>query len=263
MRVISFEVGEALYVFADFVAKVFLTLVLVNATVEQSQNEKIGEITNIANEIEDRMSNSEALLERMMPPRVLEQIKSGKGTDAEEYDSVTVFFSDITNFTVLSGRTTTKDMLASLNSLWIEYDVIAKRWSIYKVETIGDAYLGVAGCPERSETHAASAINFSIDIIEMVKTFKTATGENIQIRAGLHSGPVTAGVLGELNPHWCLVGDTVNTASRMESTSKPMSIHISEATYKLAANAFRFSDPELMNIKGKGEMTTYWVLGRK
>ena len=85
----------------------------------------------------------------------------------------------------------------------------------------------------------------------------------IQIRIGLNSGPITAGVLGDLNPHWCIVGDTVNTASRMESTSKAMHIHISEATYLLCKNDFNFSEPDVMQIKGKGTMTTYWVQGRK
>ncbi|KAJ3089567.1 Guanylate cyclase soluble subunit beta-2 [Quaeritorhiza haematococci] len=259
---IPYSTAEALFCLADIIAKVFLTLVLANATVEQSQNERVEAMSVIANELEQQMSNSDKLLERMMPAGVLEQIKAGKGTQAEEYASVTVFFSDIANFTVLSSRTSTKDMLASLNKLWLEYDKVAKRWGIYKVETIGDAYLGVAGAPDRVPDHAERAINFSIDIIEMVRTFKTVTDEYIQIRIGLNSGPVTAGVLGDLNPHWCLVGDTVNTASRMESTSKPLMIHISDSTYQLTKGKFRFSEPEEMDVKGKGKMKTYWVLGR-
>ena len=155
-------------------------------------------------------------------------------------------------------------MLGSLNKLWNEYDAIAKKWGMYKVETIGDAYLGVCGCPDRVPDHAARAVNFSIDVIDMVSRFKTTTGEPIQIRVGLNSGPITAGVLGELNPHWCIVGDTVNTASRMESTSKPMNIHMSESTHNLVKNSgFILSEPDILPIKGKGTMTTYWVYGRK
>jgi class 3 adenylate cyclase len=98
----------------------------------------------------------------------------------------------------------------------------------------------------------------------MVKVFKTVDGEALQVRIGLNSGPITAGILGDLNPHWCIVGDTVNTASRMETTSKPMKIHISEATYELIKdNGFIFSDPEIMEIKGKGPMKTYWIYGRE
>ena len=141
-------------------------------------------------------------------------------------------------------------MLNTLNSLWIEYDAIARKWGIYKVETIGDAYLGVAGCPEKVPDHAYRACNFSLDIINMVKTFKTTMGDPIQIRIGLNSGPITAGILGELNPHWCIVGDTVNTASRMESTSKAMMIHISESVYNQVKNKnLVLSEPEVMNVK--------------
>lgn len=263
--VVSFNTGEQMYAIADIFAKVFLTLIVVNSTVEQAQNERVNALSTIAAQMEEELSNSDKLLQRMMPQEVLEQIKSGRATQAQEYESVTVFFSDITNFTVLSSQTSTKDMLATLNALWLEYDAIAKRWGVYKVETIGDAYLGVAGCPEKVPDHAARAINFAIDIMAMVRTFKTAMGSQIQIRIGLNSGPITAGVLGELNPHWCIVGDTVNTASRMESTSKPMMIHISESTHKLAvgSNQFNFSDPDILQVKGKGTMTTYWVNGRK
>ena len=209
-----------LYGFADITAKVILTLIVVNATVESVQNDRVSKLSNIASEMEQELGNTDKLLERMMPAEVIEQLKSGKAPGAEEYDSVTVFFSDITNFTVLSSQTSTKDMLDTLNKLWLEYDQIAKKWGVYKVETIGDAYLGVVGCPKRSPDHAVNGINFAIDIIDMVGKFKTAMGSSIAIRVGLNSGPITAGVLGDLNPHWCIVGDTVNTASRMESTSK-------------------------------------------
>jgi class 3 adenylate cyclase len=201
--------------------------------------------------METELNNSDALLQRMMPPEVIEQIKAGKATEAEEYACVTVFFSDITNFTVLSSQTSTKDMLATLNLLWLEYDKIAKKWGMYKVETIGDAYLGVIGCPERTPDHAEKGVQFAIDIIEMIKTFKTKMGTQIQIRVGLNSGPITAGVLGDMNPHWCIVGDTVNTASRMESTSKPMHIHISESTKELIEKCgkFNISEPDILNVK--------------
>lgn len=240
-----------LYGFSDIIAKVLLTLVLVNATVESSQNEKANILTQIANEMQAELNNSDALLEKMMPADVLEQIKSGKATEAEEYDCVTVFFSDITNFTVLSSQTSTKDMLNTLNKLWLEYDKIAKKWGMYKVETIGDAYLGVAGCPKRRADHAELAVQFAIDIVDMVRTFKTEMGSSINIRVGLNSGPITAGVLGDLNPHWCIVGDTVNTASRMESTSKPMHIHISESTKNLIEKTgkFKISEPDILQIK--------------
>ena len=141
-------------------------------------------------------------------------------------------------------------MLGTLNKLWIEYDAIAKKWGVYKVETIGDAYLAVTGCPEKTSDHAFRATNFAIDIIQMIKSFRTVMGDEIQIRIGLNSGPITAGILGELNPHWCIVGDTVNTASRMESTSKAMAIHISESTYELIKNTnLDISEPHVMQIK--------------
>ena len=262
---VTFFQGEVLYVFSDIIAKVYLTLIMVNSTVDQTQTERVDALSTIASAIQEELSNSDKLLEKMMPAEVIEQIKSGRATKAEDYESVTVFFSDITNFTVLSSQTATKDMLATLNALWLEYDAIAKRYGMYKVETIGDAYLGVVGCPERVQDHAVRAVDFALDIIAMIRTFKTAMGSSIQIRVGLNSGPITAGILGEQNPHWCVVGETVNIASKMESTSKPMHIHINEPTYELARKSgkFDFSEPEVLNVKGKGQLVTYFVNGRK
>ncbi|KAJ3067382.1 hypothetical protein HDU99_003544 [Rhizoclosmatium hyalinum] len=154
-------------------------------------------------------------------------------------------------------------MLASLNNMWVEYDKISKRHGMYKVETIGDAFLGVVGAPDRVPDHAIRATEFSIDIIDMIKGFRLVTGEPIQIRAGLNSGPVTAGILGEANPHWCIVGDTVTLASKMEATSKHMKIHISESTYNLirSCGKFKFSESEPIVVKNT-TINTFFVEGR-
>ncbi|KAJ3249228.1 hypothetical protein HDU78_005368 [Chytriomyces hyalinus] len=262
-NIVSYQVGEILFCLADICSKVFLTLILVNATLEESMNSKAKQMEGIAAEIEAQMVQADKLLEKLMPPSVVEAMKAGKSTGAEEFASVTVFFSDITNFVALSNNHSTKEMLGTLNKLWVEYDVICKRWGMYKVETIGDAFLGVIGAPERIPDHAERATNFAIDVIQMVANFRTDSGEEIVSRVGLNTGPITAGVLGDSNPHWCIVGDAVNTASRMESTSKPMRIHISENTYKaISKKAFLIEGPDAMNIKGKGMMNTYWVNGR-
>ncbi|KAJ1549918.1 hypothetical protein HK405_001923, partial [Cladochytrium tenue] len=144
------------------------------------------------------------------------------------------------------------DMLASLNKMWVEYDAISRRYGMYKVETIGDAFLGVVGAPERVSDHAERAANFSLDIIEMIRSFRTVTNEPIQIRAGLSSGPVTGGILGEANPHWCIVGDTVSIAAKMESTSRVMQVHVSATTYDLLKNnpKFLLTEGDDVNIKG-------------
>ncbi|TPX32683.1 hypothetical protein SmJEL517_g04188 [Synchytrium microbalum] len=264
--IVDFATGEFLYVCCDMIAKVVFSLILINASQESSAAERVGKLSAAAAELETQMDNSDALLEKMMPANVLEQIKNGQGTEAEEFQSVTVFFSDIANFGSLSNKASAKEMINILNALWREYDVVAKKWNVYKVETIGDAYLGVTGCPKRCDGHAVQGVNFAIDLIAMAKAFKAGNlDEGVQIRIGLNSGSVTAGVLGDLNPHWCLVGDTVNTASRMESTSKPLCVHISESTYNLVKHdpTLDISAPDVMNVKGKGVMNTFWVHGRK
>ncbi|KAJ3309967.1 hypothetical protein HDV04_005469 [Boothiomyces sp. JEL0838] len=243
-----------LYCFGDIIAKAFLTLVLVNATIEHAQNETIQQISGIASAMEREMNNTDVVLEKFIPPEVLSNIKEGNFPEAQDYESVTILLSDITNYNVLSARNSTRDVLKTLDALWSKYEEIGKKWGIYKVETIGDAYLGVSGCPTRSENHAENCLNFALDITEMTKEFKTETKEGIQIRIGIHSGPVVAGLMGANNPRWCIVGDSVSTASRIEALSKPMRINISESTYELVKdkNMFEFSGPNSYEVKGKG-----------
>ena len=177
-KIIGYYTSEILFCFADLGnidllgAKVLLTLVLVNSTIEQAHAEKLDNVMNIAGNIRSELSNADKLLHKMMPEEVLKQLKSGNVPNMEEYESVSVFFSDITNFTDISSQSDSKDMIQTLNKLWKEYDIIAGKWGMYKVETIGDAYLGVMGCPQKNSNHAELAVEFSLDIMEMLQNFK-------------------------------------------------------------------------------------------
>ncbi|KAJ3338019.1 Guanylate cyclase 2G [Gonapodya sp. JEL0774] len=267
----SFDTYELGNVSSDMVAKGLTTLVLLNAATELVQREKM-EVVEAANEslnamvdkLDAAIAETDAMLTRLIPEDVVKQLKAGEGTDAREFEEVTVFFSDIVNYAQLQQKMDAKGTMQMLDSLWKQYDVILKKYGIYKVETIGDAFLGVAGCPKENPRNAEMAVDFAIDVLDMLKDFKTETGDRIMSRVGLNTGPVIAGLLGDLNPHYCIVGDTVNTASRMESTSKAGRIHITESTYLAVKdlNKFIFSGPEVMDIKGKGVMRTYWVEGR-
>ncbi|KAI8804907.1 nucleotide cyclase [Cladochytrium replicatum] len=265
-EIVTYEVGEVMFCINDMFAKPILTLILVEANVEEATNERIELISEISSNMENQMAESlpDKLLAKLLPPSLVNQLKTGKSTGAEEFASVTVFFSDIPNFPAIAAESTVANQLKTLDNLWKEYAALAQKWGVVQVETIGDVFLAVCGAPDRVADHAVRMVNFALDIVEMVPTFRTVEGLDVQVKIGLNSGPITAGILGESNPHWCIVGDTVNTASRMESTSKPFQIHISESTYALIKNKrFKINGPETMNIKGKGQMSTYWVVGRE
>ena len=160
--------------------------------------------------------------------------------------------------------------MSMLNQLYIEFDKLVEKHNVYKVETIGDAYMVLGGAPNRcSDTEAAEKVAlFALDAMEKVRTWRPKEGNAIQIRAGLASGPVVAGVVGNAMPRYCLFGDTVNFASRMESTSATMKIQCAELTYHLLMNAphFTFECEERregnvrgIEIKGKGRLVTYWI----
>ncbi|KAI8622175.1 nucleotide cyclase [Chytriomyces sp. MP71] len=237
----KFETGEAHIAIGEFIAKIVLMLVIVNDSIEESQTEKVNQLKELTTSLDEQVTATNRLLTKLVPANILEQLKNGKTPGVEEFTSVTVFFSDVCDFKKLSKRISTKDMLTSLKNLWTEYDKIAKKHGVHKVEIIGDAFLGIVGAPERVSDHAERACNFSLDIIRMVKDFRLVSGEAIEIRVGLSSGPVTAGILGEGSPHWCIIGDTVVIASKMEASSKNMKIQMAESTYNLVKNNKKFT----------------------
>ncbi|XP_053087241.1 atrial natriuretic peptide receptor 1 [Pangasianodon hypophthalmus] len=209
---------------------------------------------------------AEALLYQILPHSVAEQLKRGETVQAEAFDSVTIYFSDIVGFTALSAESTPMQVVTLLNDLYTCFDAIIDNFDVYKVETIGDAYMVVSGLPVRNgKLHAREIARMSLALLKAVHTFRIRhrPDQQLRLRIGIHTGPVCAGVVGLKMPRYCLFGDTVNTASRMESNGEALKIHVSEAT-QLVLQEFNCFQLELrgdVEMKGKGRMRTYWLLG--
>ncbi|ELT98642.1 hypothetical protein CAPTEDRAFT_109051 [Capitella teleta] len=194
------------------------------------------------------------LLHQILPPTVAEKLSKGESVEPECFSSVSIFFSDIVGFTHLSASSTPLEVVTLLNDLYTAFDAVVDRHQVYKVETIGDSYMVISGLPQRNGIkHAGALCTMALDLLEAVRRFRIRhrPDEPLQMRAGIHSGSVVAGVVGLKMPRYCLFGDTVNTASRMESTSEPMRIQVSETTYALLAKIGGFSVTERgsMDIK--------------
>ncbi|XP_061182968.1 atrial natriuretic peptide receptor 1-like [Saccostrea echinata] len=207
---------------------------------------------------------SEELLYQVLPRYVADELRNGRMVDPEAFGCVTIYFSDIVGFTSLSSESTPMQVVDLLNDLYTCFDKIIENYDVYKVETIGDAYMVVSGLPVRNgDRHVVEIARMSTAILDNVKIFKIRhkPSEKLRARIGLHSGPVCAGVVGRKMPRYCLFGDTVNTASRMESNGEAMRIHVSESTRNLLADNqdFELEERGQIPVKGKGVMKTYWL----
>uniref|UniRef100_A0A8C2SWB9 Guanylate cyclase n=2 Tax=Coturnix japonica TaxID=93934 RepID=A0A8C2SWB9_COTJA len=211
---------------------------------------------------------TDRLLYSMLPKQVADDLRQGKRAQAQSYLSATIFFSDIVGFTQLSSSSTPYQVVDLLNKLYTTFDEIIDNYDVYKVETIGDAYMVVSGVPkENGILHAGEIASMALDLVNVCKTFRIPHKPNtlLKIRAGIHSGAVVAGVVGTKMPRYCLFGDTVNTASRMESTSEALKIQCSSNAYQLLE---QIGDYVLicrgnLQVKGKGDMITYWLEGKQ
>ncbi|XP_038571714.1 atrial natriuretic peptide receptor 2-like [Micropterus salmoides] len=211
---------------------------------------------------------TDRLLYSMLPKPVADDLRQGRTAQAQSYSNATVYFSDIVGFTQLSSASTPHQVVNFLNQLYTTFDDIIDNYDVYKVETIGDAYMVVSGVPqENGINHAGEIASMALDLVSVCHTFKIPHKPNTQlkIRAGIHSGPVVAGVVGTKMPRYCLFGDTVNTASRMESTSEALKIQVSGATANLlhTLRGYILTCRGTLSVKGKGDMTTWWLEAKR
>ncbi|KAK5847956.1 hypothetical protein PBY51_017044 [Eleginops maclovinus] len=221
------------------------------------------ELRVLSRHLEVEKEKTETLLYAMLPRHIANQLKDGKSIEAGEFEVCTILFSDVVTFTDICAACEPIHIVHMLNSMYSKFDRLTSIHDIYKVETIGDAYMVVGGVPVPTVTHAHRVANFALGMrIAAREVTNPVTGTAIQIRVGLHTGPVLAGVVGEKMPRYCLFGDSVNTASRMESHGLPDHIHLSTSTYSALKDAgFTIQERGQIEVKGKGLMTTYFLLG--
>uniref|UniRef100_A0A8C6CMN8 Guanylate cyclase n=1 Tax=Monodon monoceros TaxID=40151 RepID=A0A8C6CMN8_MONMO len=205
----------------------------------------------------------------LLPRLVVKSLKEKGIVEPELYEEVTIYFSDIVGFTTICKYSTPMEVVDMLNDIYKNFDHILDHHDVYKVETIGDAYMVASGLPKRNgNRHAIDIAKMALDILSFMGTFELEhlPGLPIWIRIGIHSGPCAAGVVGIKMPRYCLFGDTVNTASRMESTGLPLRIHVSGSTISILKRTecqFLYEVRGETYLKGRGTETTYWLTGGK
>uniref|UniRef100_A0AAQ5XH15 Guanylate cyclase n=1 Tax=Amphiprion ocellaris TaxID=80972 RepID=A0AAQ5XH15_AMPOC len=203
----------------------------------------------------------------LLPGPVVKSLKETGVVEPELYDEVTIYFSDIVGFTTLCHYSTPMEVVDMLNDIYKGFDSIVDNHDVYKVETIGDAYMVASGLPRRNgNRHAVDICRMALNILAFMGTFQLRhlPGIPVWIRIGVHSGPCAAGVVGIKMPRYCLFGDTVNTASRMESTGHPLRIHVSQPTINILQRTdckFEYEVRGETYLKGKGTETTHWLTG--
>jgi len=204
---------------------------------------------------------SETLLLNILPEAIAKQLKQETQAIAEHFESVTILFSDIVGFTSLSSRMAPINLVTWLNDLFSSFDYLAEKHGLEKIKTIGDAYMVVGGLPVPQADHQAAMAAMALAMQESMQQFCLENGECLQIRIGIHTGPVVAGVIGVRKFSYDLWGDTVNVASRMEASGMPGKIQVSEQFYQCLKDRFEFEERGIISVKGKGQMKTYWLLG--
>ncbi|WP_217354417.1 MULTISPECIES: adenylate/guanylate cyclase domain-containing protein [unclassified Ruegeria] len=203
------------------------------------------------------------LLLSILPQQIVARLNDGEATIADRHNDVTVLFSDIVGFTEMSARLAPAQVVSYLNRVFSGFDKTATELGVEKIKTIGDAYMSAAGVPDGRADHAEVIVEMALRMLDQVEALNLETDHPMHIRVGVHTGPVVAGIIGSHRFLYDVWGDTVNFASRLESTGAPGRVQVSEATARRVEHRFDISEPVETRVKGKGQIRTYYVTQRK
>ena len=206
---------------------------------------------------------ADQLLLNVLPKEVAPRLKQSGQTIAEHFDSASVLFADIVGSTMLFADMEPREIVDWLNEVFSAFDVLLDKYGLEKIRTIGDSYMVAAGVPSPRPDHARALALMALEMCEQLQQMPARNGRRIAFRMGMNSGPMVGGVIGKTKFHYDLWGDTVNTASRMESHGEAGKIQVTQQTYDLLRGEFDFEPRGLIPIKGKGELQTWFLLGRR
>ena len=212
--------------------------------------------------LREERDRSEALLRNILPDPIVRRLNAGETTIADGFAEVSILFADLVGFTPAAALMTPERLVGKLNRIFTGFDHLALRLGVEKIKTIGDAYMAVGGLPEPRPDHAEAIAHFAIGMLEVLAEENTADGSMpFEVRIGIHSGPVVAGIIGRHKFIYDVWGDTVNIASRMESSGAPGRIHISDITQRHLAGRFHVEPRGLIELKGRGRAEAFFLLG--
>jgi class 3 adenylate cyclase len=234
-----------------------------NEQLEIANQDLEKKINDRTRELEVTIKENEKLLKSVLPPyAVAKLLQPNKEMVLDTYDKAGILFADIVGFTELSQMITPEKLIDVLNQIFSIFDVITTTYSLEKIKTIGDAYMVVAGLPGCSEHYEEDMANFAIDLIDTIENMEFDVPKKLNVRVGFHFGKAIAGVIGIDKYAYDIWGDTVNIASRMESHGAPGRVHVSQDAYEILKDKFSFESRGTIPVKGKGDMDTYFLLGR-
>lgn len=214
-------------------------------------------------ELRQQRQVAERLLLNVLPQPIAERLKRRPTTIADSFAEATVLFADIANFTGLSSHISPVELVELLNQIFSTFDTLADHHRLEKIKTIGDAYMVVGGLPKPRPDHVWAIADMALDMQQAITQFKTPDQQPISLRIGIHTGPVVAGIIGTRKFIYDLWGDTVNIASRMESQGEPGWIQVTAAVQERLKKRYDLDERGTIDVKGKGKMLTYWLMGRK
>jgi len=274
--IISIPVSMSIYLARDFamtnknLEKQLVNVKVLSAkTIEQerekqrileNQKEKLEVMVDERTaELASEKEKTEELLLNTLPLKVVNELKENGISEPESFENVTVYFSDIVGFTNISSTLDPKTLIRELNEIFTAFDDIMVKNNCERIKTIGDAYLAVSGMPRKNKDHAENMVNAAIEIKHYLENRNNSSETKWQARIGIHTGKVVGGIVGVRKYIYDVFGDTINTASRMESNSEPMRINVSETTYNILKEKYNFIERETINVKGKGSMKMFFL----